>query len=76
MTKCLPHLHDSHNSGIDLILAILKNSLLRSLLFVVRLLKLDLKQTRIIDLSLRDTLKKTRQKEWHRASYFAVLKHL
>ena len=43
----LPHLHDPHDGGVDLVLAVLEHSLLGRLLLVIRLFQLNLKTKRV-----------------------------
>ena len=43
MAKSLPHLHDPNYGGINLVLPILKHSLLCSLLLIIGFFELDLK---------------------------------
>ena len=42
MTQRLPHLHDPYDGGVDLVLAVLENALLRRFLLIICLFQLDL----------------------------------
>ena len=44
VAESLPHLHDSDYRGVNLVLSVLKHSLLSRLLLVIGLLQLDLKK--------------------------------
>ena len=42
MTQRLPHLHDPYDGGVNLVLAVLENALLRRFLLIICLFQLDL----------------------------------
>ena len=43
VAQSLPHLHDPHDGGVDLVLAVLEHPLLGRLLLVIRLFQLNLR---------------------------------